>query len=174
MFTFSLLYVFMYLFIFLGLLSLVFTQISLHIFTNYSAMSLMLFIQKYIPVKNLIFFLIFALTGLPPFGLFFVKFNILSFVLYQTHFFVIVILFLMFFLNMLYYAQLFNFKNFKSKNYHQFNADLFSKEELSTTFQGRRSTYSTYSLLLFIINTLTMLVFSILFFNDFFLIVNVI
>lgn len=174
MFTFSLLYVFMYLFVFLGLLALMFTQISLHIFTSYSTMSIMLYIQKYIPVKNLIFFLIFALTGLPPFGLFFVKFNILTFVLYQTHFFVIVVLFLMFFLNMLYYAQLFNFKNFKGKTYSRLNEVTFSAIGLSTAFQATRSTYTTYSLILFIVNTLTALVFAILFFNDFFLVVNII
>lgn len=173
MFTFSLLYVFMYLTIFLALLALVFTQISLQIFTNYSTTTVMLFIQKYVPVKNLIFFLIFALTGLPPFGLFFVKFNILTFVLYQTHFFLVVVLFLMFFLNMLYYAQLFNFKNFKRKNYHQFNAAMLSKSQLSTNFQSRYSTYNTYNLILFIVNVLVALVFSILFFTDFFLVVNI-
>lgn len=173
MFTFSLLYVFMYLTIFLALLALVFTQISLQIFTNYSTTTVMLFIQKYVPVKNLIFFLIFALTGLPPFGLFFVKFNILTFVLYQTHFFLVVVLFLMFFLNMLYYAQLFNFKNFKRKNYHQLNAAMLSKSQLSTNFQSRYSTYNTYNLILFIVNVLVALVFSILFFTDFFLVVNI-
>lgn len=173
MFTFSLLYVFMYLTIFLALLALVFTQISLQIFTNYSTTTVMLFIQKYVPVKNLIFFLIFALTGLPPFGLFFVKFNILTFVLYQTHFFLVVVLFLMFFLNMLYYAQLFNFKNFKRKNYHQFSAAMLSKSQLSTNFQNRYSTYNTYNLILFIVNVLVALVFSILFFTDFFLVVNI-
>lgn len=173
MFTFSLLYVFMYLFIFLGLLALVFTQIPTYAFINLSTTNLMVFIQRYLPLKNLMFFLIFTLTGLPPFGLFFVKFNLLAFVLYQTHFFFVLILFLMFFLNMLYYVQLFNFRNFKKKTYHIFNANFFNKANAGKSFTTQKTTYATYTLVLFIANILFCLVFSILFFNDFFLLISV-
>lgn len=172
MFTFSLLYVLMYLFIFLSLFSLVFTQIPTYVFTSYSTTTLMVFIQKYIPVKNLIFFLIFTLTGLPPFGLFFVKFNLLTFLLYQTHLFLIFIVFFMFFLNMIYYIQLFNFKNFKKKTYNLFNSSLYSKVELSSQYHIKKATYNTYSLILSVVNVLFFLLLSILFFNDFFLLVN--
>lgn len=173
MFTFSLLYVFMYLFIFLALLALVFTQLPTYAFINLSTTNLMIFIQRYVPLKNLIFFLIFTLTGLPPFGLFFVKFNLLAFVLYQTHFFFVIILFLMFFLNMLFYVQLFNFRNFKKKTYHTFNASFFSKLNDGKSFSTQKTTYKTYTLVLFIVNVLFCLIFSILFFNDFFLLLNI-
>lgn len=173
MFTFSLLYVFMYLFIFLGLLALLFTQIPTYVLISYSTTNLMVYIQRYVPLKNLIFFLIFALTGLPPFGLFFVKFNLLTFILYQTHFFLAIALFLMFFLNMLYYVQLFNFKNFKKKSYHEFDSNLCSKLQLADNYHIHKSTYNTYFLVVFIINILIFLIFSFLFFNDFFLIANV-
>lgn len=163
----------MYLFIFLSLLALIFTQIPLYVFTNYSTTNLMIFIQKYVPLKNLIFFLIFALTGLPPFGLFFVKFNLLTFILYQTHFFLIIVVFLMFFLNMLYYVQLFNFRNFKKKSYHEFTSTFYSRGQSTGVTTVWKSTYNTYSLVLFIINTLSVVIFSILFFNDFFLIINI-
>lgn len=173
MFTFSLLYVFMYLFIFLGLLALVFSQIPTFVFINLSTTNLMIFIQRYVPLKNLIFFLIFMLTGLPPFGLFFVKFNLLAFVLYQTHLFFVVVLFLMFFLNMLFYVQLFNFRNFKKKTYHVFNARFFANANDGKPFNTQKTTYKTYTLVLFIVNVLFCLVFSILFFNDFFILLSV-
>ena len=163
----------MYLFIFLGLLALVFTQLPTYAFINLSTTNLMIFIQRYVPLKNLIFFLIFTLTGLPPFGLFFVKFNLLAFVLYQTHFFFVIILFLMFFLNMLFYVQLFNFRNFKKKTYHVFNASFFSKLNDGKSFSTQKTTYKTYTLVLFIVNVLFCLIFSILFFNDFFLLLNI-
>ena len=124
MFTFSLLYVFTYLCIFLSLLVLAFTQLPLHVLTHLSLPNFVVFLQKYIPSKNLFLLLIFSLTGLPPVGLFFVKFNILTFLLYQTHLFVGVILFFMFLLNMLYYTQLFNFKNFNKPLYTVLTPDI--------------------------------------------------
>lgn len=173
MFTFSLLYVSFYLCIFVCLLVLMFTQIPLYILTHNSTTHLMVFIQKYLPGKNLIFFLIFSLTGLPPFGLFFVKFNLLAFVLYQTHIFLVIVLFLMFFLNMIFYTQLFNFKNFKMSCYHIFKADSFRKSNSLTQFNVQKTTYTTYSLTVTIISILFCLTFSVIFFTDFFLVVNI-
>ncbi len=66
MFTFSLLYVFMYLFIFLGLLALVFSQIPTFVFINLSTTNLMIFIQRYVPLKNLIFFFNFYVNWFAP------------------------------------------------------------------------------------------------------------
>lgn len=173
MFTFSLLYVSFYLCIFVSLLVVMMTHIPMYLLAHQSLTNIMVFIQKYIPSKNLIFFLIFSLTGLPPFGLFFVKFNILTFVLYQTHVFFIVILFFMFFLNMLYYAQLFNFKNFKKNSYHIITTDLLSKLGTSVYHHNQKTSYTTYSLTVTIISILFCLIFSFLLFSDFFLILNV-
>lgn len=118
MFTFSFFYAFMYLFVFLSLLTLAFTQFPLQLLTKYSTSNFFIFLLKYTHTKNLFLFLIFCLTGLPPVGLFFIKFNILSFLLYQNHIFFSIVLFFMFFFNMLYYSQLFNFKNTKKNTYN--------------------------------------------------------
>ena len=118
MFTLSLVYVVFYLFIFLSILIVSLSQLPIVILTQLSTTNFMIFIQKYTRVKSLYLWLFFSLTGLPPVGLFFIKFNIFFLILYQTHIFVIIVLFLLFFLNMLYYAQLFNFRNFKKPIYH--------------------------------------------------------
>lgn len=118
MFTFSFFYAFMYLFVFLSLLTLAFTQFPLQLLTKYSTSNFFIFLLKYTPTKNLFLFLLFCLTGLPPVGLFFIKFNILAFLLYQNHVFFSLVLFFMFFFNMLYYTQLFNFKNTKKNTYN--------------------------------------------------------
>lgn len=117
MFTLSLLYVVFYLFIFLAVFIISFSQMPLYILTHFSLANTIIFMQKYKTSKNLYLWLFFSLTGLPPVGLFFVKFNIFFFVLYQAHFFVIIMLFIFFFFNMLYYAQIFNFRNNKKPLY---------------------------------------------------------
>lgn len=167
MFTFSLLYIFMYLSIFLSLFILAFTQLPLKIVTHYSLPTFIVFLQKYIPTKNIFLLLIFSLTGLPPVGLFFVKFNILTFLLYQTHFFTSICLFLMFLLNMFYYVQLFNFKNFNKRIYHTITPDFV--KDWKHTFHTK-SSYSTYRLFLFVINTLLFLKLAIIIFSDYFII----
>lgn len=126
MFTLSLLYVIFYLVTLLALLVFSFSHTPVYALTHMSTTNFIIFIQKYVPTKSLFLFLVFCLTGLPPVGLFFVKFNLLAFILYQTHFFNVVILFLFFFLNMLYYIQLFNFKNFKKPIYNLLNSEVSS------------------------------------------------
>lgn len=171
MFTFSLLYVFTYLCVFLSLLILAFTQLPLRMLTHLSLPNFVIFLQKYIPSKNLFLLLIFSLTGLPPVGLFFVKFNILTFLLYQTHLFIGVVLFLMFLLNMLYYAQVFNFKNFNKQIY-----SVLSPEVLKSWYiVGSRgeSSYNTYHLTLTVVNILIFIMLGIIVFNDYFLVIGV-
>lgn len=171
MFTFSLLYVFVYLGIFLSLLILAFTQLPVRVITHLSLPHFILFLQKYIPTKNLFMLLIFSLTGLPPVGLFFIKFNILTFLLYQTHIFIGCVLFLMFLLNMLYYIQLFNFKNFNKPLYHILSPEVLKNWRLNLTTY---SSYNTYFLTLFIVNTLVFVILSIIIFNDYFLILSLV
>jgi len=174
MFTLSLLYVVFYLFIFLSFLVLTFSQLPVYVLTHFSTSSFMIFLQKYKPSKNLYLWLIFALTGLPPVGLFFVKFNIFFFVLYQAHIFIIIILFLLFFLNMLFYTQLFNFRNFKKDIYSILNPEVFSKWSFSQSSKTYLATYNTYWTTLLVVNTLMFLVLTVVFFSDYFLILNII
>lgn len=110
-------YIYFYIFTILTLLVLSFVYLPIALLTQFSATTYLVTIQKYTNLKGLFFFCIFILTGLPPVGLFFVKFNIFLFLLYQTHFILVVVLFLVFFLNMLYYIQLFNVKNYKKPIY---------------------------------------------------------
>lgn len=170
MFTLSLLYVVFYLFALLALLVFSFTHTPIYTLTHLSTTNFIVFIQKYVPTKSLFLFLVFSLTGLPPVGLFFVKFNILAFVLYQTHIFVIISLFLLFFLNMLYYIQLFNFKNFKKPIYSILNSQVFTIWNQGTFFKSYFTTYRSYKLTLLIVNVLFLLLLTIVFFSDYFLI----
>lgn len=171
MFTLSLLYVFTYLCVFLSLLILAFTQLPLRVLTHMSLPNFIVFLQKYIPSKNLFLLLVFSLTGLPPVGLFFVKFNILTFLLYQTHLFIGIALFFMFLLNMLYYAQLFNFKNFNKPIYTLITPDVL--KSWYTDYSQWGSTYNTYQLTLTVVNILIFVMLGIIIFNDYFLIINI-
>jgi formate hydrogenlyase subunit 3/multisubunit Na+/H+ antiporter MnhD subunit len=69
------------------------------------------YIAKFNKLKSVIFGLFLSLAGLPPFIMFFVKFNYLINLLYKCNFFLILIIFLIFFLNMLFYTQIFFHKN---------------------------------------------------------------
>lgn len=173
MFTFSLLYVTFYLFIFLSIFIITFSQIPLFVLTSFSLTNFIIFIQKYKPTKGIYFWLFFSLSGLPPVGLFFIKFNIFFFVLYQTHIFSVIILFLFFFLNMLYYLQLFNFKNFKKSMYPLLTPNIFILWRNNQFIWSNFSTHSTYSITLFSVNILFFLFFTVIFFTDYFLILYV-
>jgi len=72
---------------------------------------LITYILKFSKLKSIIFLLFLSLSGLPPFILFFIKFNYLINLLYKLNFFLILLTFLIFFLNMLFYVQLFFHKN---------------------------------------------------------------
>lgn len=84
---------------------------------NLSITQITYYILKYSTLKNLFITLFITLIGIPPFILFFLKFNYLIEILSHSNFFVIVLIFLLFFLNMLYYAQIFLIKNIKSNNF---------------------------------------------------------
>lgn len=172
MFTLGLSYVLVYLFIFLSLLTLSFSQLPIQFLTQLSTSTFLVILQKYTNFKGLFLFLIFALTGLPPVGLFFVKFNILAFVLYQTHLATMVGLFLIFFLNMLFYMQLFNVKNYKKQVYFVMNSDIFTIWQQNFLSKNCKTTYSTYILVLSIITILLFLSLTLFFFADVFLVLS--
>ena len=76
--------------------------------------SIPLFITKlntFSKLKAPVLTLLMSLSGLPPFFLFFVKFNYLSYVILAANPVVIFLMFIIFFLNMLYYVQIFFFKS---------------------------------------------------------------
>lgn len=79
--------------------------------TQNSLSFLMTYILKFSKLKSIIYLLFLSLAGLPPFILFFIKFNYLINLLYKLNFFLIFLIFIIFFLNMLFYIQLFFHKN---------------------------------------------------------------
>ena len=67
-------------------------------------------INTFNKLKPIIFTLLLSLSGLPPFLLFFLKFNYLTFLVFSMNPIIIFFVFIIFFLNMLYYVQVFFFK----------------------------------------------------------------
>ena len=140
--------------------------------TQYSINIFSLFIQKYTIYKNIFFNLFLCLSGLPPVGLFFIKFNLLAYILNQTHIFVIFILYIVFLANMFFYLQLFNFKNTKVSIFKLLNTTIFNSWSINTFCCITNHTYLTFSYVYWIIFFLFFLFFFIFFFNDLFLILQ--
>lgn len=69
------------------------------------------YIIKFSKFKNVYYGLVLALTGIPPFLLFFIKFNFLIEVFSKFGFILFYIIFLILFLHMLFYIQTFYLKN---------------------------------------------------------------
>ena len=115
------------------------------------------YISKFSKLKNVYYGLVISLTGLPPFILFFIKFNILLNILGKNGFIICYIFFLALFIKMLFYLQPIYLKNIE-----------FSLEHISIT--KKKISFKE----LFIINyLLTLLYISILFFPDLYVITNI-
>lgn len=70
------------------------------------------YIIRFSKLKNLYYMLLISLAGLPPFLLFFVKANYIISVIGSINFYCTLVIFLCFFLNMLFYTQLYLQKNY--------------------------------------------------------------
>lgn len=172
MFTFVLMYIFFYVFIILSLLILSFVFLPLSFLTQFSLTSYLVIIQKYTAMRGIFFFCVFSLSGLPPVGLFFVKFNIFLFLIYQTHFIFIIVLFFIFLLNMFYYIQLFNVKNFKTPVYAVIKPVIFLNYQETYNITTLSLNYSKYHLMLFINTFFGLIVLNLLFYSDLYLILH--
>jgi hypothetical protein len=166
MFTLGACYVFIYVCIFLSLLVLSFLQLPVSMLTQMSTTTFFIILQKYSNIKNLFFFYIFLLTGLPPVGLFFIKFNILTYVLYQTHLGVAIILFFVFFFNMLFYAQLFNIKNYKKQVYEHVDTTVFLQWKNNKSLQSNFTSYTHYKIIFFLLSVILFFLLFIFFCSD--------
>jgi formate hydrogenlyase subunit 3/multisubunit Na+/H+ antiporter MnhD subunit len=103
-----------YLFIYLITLININYLLKNYVFINNSQNSvsyLIIYITKFSKLKNIILTLFLSLVGLPPFILFFIKFNYLINLIYKLNFFLVLLVFLIFFLNMIFYIQIFFHKN---------------------------------------------------------------
>lgn len=172
MFTLTSIYLTLYVYILLSLFILIFNSSIFNVISTLSLGNLILFIQKYKTNKTIYLWLFFCLTGLPPFGLFFIKFNILFYILINTHISSVIIIFVFFFLNMLFYSQTFSYKNYKSKLYHIVCPNIFNCFRSKNIINSQFSSYTTYSINLFAINILFFTFFTFILFTDFFLILN--
>ncbi len=171
-FTLVVIYITFYMLILLSIFSLIFSNSLFSILSILSLGNLMLFFQKYKNLKTLYFWLFFSLTGLPPVGLFFVKFNIFFSILNNSHIISSVIIFFFFFLNMLFYSQVFSFKNHKKSLNHIIGPDIFSYFRNTQMYYFNFSKYTTYFITIFIINILFFLFFTFFFFSDYWLILS--
>lgn len=96
-------------------------MLSLHIILrrviggNFSDRSLVFahyYIIKFCKMKYIYYLLLISLAGLPPFLLFFIKSNFIVNVMGSVNFYCTLFIFLCYFLNMLFYMQMFIQKNF--------------------------------------------------------------
>ena len=171
MITFSLLYLFLYILTFLSLTVLTFLSIPFELLVRFSMPNYFTILQKYTNNKFMMMINFLFLTGLPPFGLFLVKFNILTYVLYHNHFILIFILFLVFLINMFYYAQIFNYKNSKTNDYSLVNAGIlkyFNNPRRTLVNQ----TYVNYRCFLIVTNTIGFFLLSLFVYTDCFFLIN--
>lgn len=166
MVTLGLFYIFMYLINVLNFCFLAFYNLPIQLVTSYSIINYFTFINKYTRLKSFWLFLIFSLTGLPPVGLFFIKVNILLFLLYNTHFFIILLIFLFFFLNMIFYIQVLAVKNYQKDIYSIIDSKFYSLWNNNNLNLKNQSTYSDYYLFFLIVFSIGFLFFSIFLFTD--------
>jgi hypothetical protein len=118
-----------------------------------------IYILKFSKLKNLILTLFLSLAGLPPFILFFIKFNYLINLVYKLNFFLIILIFLIFFLNMIFYIQIFFHKNIN-----------ISMKIVKPLKRNNVNFYIIFSSMWFIF----FIFFSLFFFSDFFYVFNLI
>jgi NADH:ubiquinone oxidoreductase subunit 2 (subunit N) len=171
MFTLGIVYTFIYILVVINLLVITSLALPFKLLTEHSISFFSVFLQKYTKLKLPFYLLIFMLTGLPPVGLFFIKFNVFIYILYQTHFILVITLFLIFFCNMLYYIQLFNIKNFKKNVYaNVYNVTINNWYSMQLVSLG--GGYVTYTLVYLVSILLIMLTLTIFFYSDFFIIFN--
>lgn len=127
-------------------------------FFNNSLQYIFYFLLKYNKLKSIILLLFLSLSGLPPFILFFIKFNYLINLLNYTNFIIIITVFIIFFLNMLFYIQIFFFKNIN----------------INIVVKKNKNVFLNFFNLYYIVFYLFLIFFSIFFFTDIYYIVTLI
>lgn len=117
-----------------------------------------LHVLKYSKLKPLFYGLFLLLTGIPPFFLFYIKFNYLIEVTWHLNIILIGFIFLFFFLNMLYYIQLFVVRNTNIL----LNTKIVKKQRIK------------YNIIFFITFVVFMQIFGIFFLTDIYMFLNLI
>lgn len=170
MFTLGILYLFLYCLVMLGLFLLSFTHLPFPVLTQWSLPSFFIYINRYSKFKQIWLMLFFSLTGLPPVGLFFVKFNIIASIIYQTHVLMFIIIFLVFFMNMLYYVQVYNTKNSQKDIYNLLNHNVFKTYKTNLYNFKQYESLRLYKLTFYLVNIVILtLIFNLIFSDVYFL-----
>jgi hypothetical protein len=172
MFTLALLYVYLYILIMVIIFYLLTSLLPISYFTNYSLNLFIIFIKKYTNYQSIFFNSFICLSGLPPVGLFLVKFNILNYIISQTHFIMIFLFYLVFLLNMFYYLQIFNFKNLKYNLSHMINCNIFKYWFSYNYFYSLNYNLSIYFYYFYTVLIFFFFFFFLWFFLDLFYIIN--
>lgn len=170
MFTLGLLYIFLYIATLISLMLCVFVFLPLQLLSSWSLTTYLTFLKKYTNIGNLFYCLIFILTGLPPLGFFVIKFNILVFILYQSHIIIVLFLFLIFFCNMLYYIQIFNTKNYKMQLYTKLSSSVF--KFWNSEYSKISTSILNYYYVNFIISIIIASILTVFFFTDIYLLTS--
>lgn len=170
MFTLGLLYIFLYIATLISLMLCVFVFLPLQLLSSWSLTTYLTFLKKYTNIGNLFYCLIFILTGLPPLGFFVIKFNILVFILYQSHIIIVLFLFLIFFCNMLYYIQIFNTKNYKMQLYTNLSSSVF--KFWNSEYSKISTSILNYYYVNFIISIIIASILTVFFFTDIYLLTS--
>jgi hypothetical protein len=86
--------------------------------------------------------------------------------LYQTSFFCLIIIFFLYFLNMLYYSQIFNLKNYKKKSLLIIDNNFFVTWDKNFNAEFYLDTYKNYQLIVKIITVCLLFSISIILYTD--------
>lgn len=163
------LYLLLYVITYLLLISFFFNFFNSKNIAQHSLTLLLNIIRKYTH-WGIPYFLIFALSGLPPVGLFFIKINFIYYLMYNIGIFNIIIIFINLLLSMIFYLQIFNTGN-KSIHYTTQTINIFKKSanNPNNSYISSSFTYNIYYLFIFLF---FFNFFFIFFFCDFYLIIN--
>lgn len=164
--TLNFIYLFFYLHILINVFFLLSEGNTLYSMSMLNISEYFYYIKKYKAENSQLIICIYLLTGIPPAILFLVKFNIIAHMVLNTGILSSFLIFLSFLLNMFFYSQIFNFKNY-------LNSSLLVYLKLKRTNTQNLTSVKTNTFYNYFYKThyiLLIFIFSILFYTDFFLI----
>ena len=180
-FTIIFFYIFFYILTLYTLFSLLLVFTPLSLYTKFSLYTLFNYLKLYTTHYFLIYTIFLVFSGLPPTIFFFLKVNILIFILNYINTFFLFFIFLSFFLSTLFYLKIFSYKNFWNNaptKFFIYKLPIFSKRKFmlkaldynylhTIEFSMLGSFYTNIYIIFFLISTLML---SFFIFTDLYLI----
>lgn len=168
--TFSYYYLSMYSITVIAVFILIFNLVPMSFMKNYSIQLLISYLTLYVPLSRYFFLLVITLTGLPPVGLFLIKFNIISLLMLHTSTNFSGFVFVLFLLNIIFYSQLLLIKNLTLNIFYSYKSDIFYNYKLSNLIEFFKG-YYYYKAIFFVNYILAILLFNIFLYNDIYLLI---